>query len=488
MLLSGIVFAGFISSILETPIRSNDYLHEHLNSPASLPDQSWVGEAFILPIQAREKLTTIVMDVGKSSWAQTSDIVVTGQALEAAQAADCRLSKEPCKVPFRLKREFRELHTNKDLRIANVEETSLRVTLKSDPKSETLSVDEIANETRLFRFYQTQNGWVQKTSEVLDETVLDFKDRNGKFETKLSTHFIGVNYYPASASWKEFWIDFPIEEIQSDLENINNMGANSVRIFLNHDYFDDSFTKEEAQAKLRVFLDLCSTLDIQVLVTLFDLRPDYTLSNITRDVDHIDRVLADISGHPAILGVDLKNQADLDFSTWGEDVVKAWLTVMVRHIQIQYPDIPVTIGWSNPEAALGLEDVVDFITYHEYGKVNGLAERLNVIKSEVGRKPVMITEIGSTIWSPFRSTRSAEAKQASRLKSQLAQSTAAQGVFVWTLNDFDHVGSEVVGRRPWRKAQQRHFGLLRPDGSSRPSKFVFQSHATSVALQSTHKK
>ena len=485
-LLSGVVFAGFISSIIETPVGSNEYLHEHLSSSASLVKQNWAGEAFVLPIQDREKLTTIVTELEQSNWTPASDIAVTGQALTVAKEASCLLSKEPCAVPFRLKREFRELHMNKELRIANVKETSLRVTFKTDPALKLLSIDEIANETRLFRFYQTQNGWAQKTSEVLDEESLEFDDRSGKFDTKFSTNFVGVNYYPASASWKEFWEEFPVEAINSDLKIIRDMGANSVRVFLTHNYFNEAATRDEAKAKLRLFLDLCAAKNIQVLVTLFDLRPDYTLSNMTRDVDHIDRVLADISGHPSILGIDIKNQADLDFPVWGEGVVKGWLTVVARHIQIQYPNLPVTVGWSNPNSALGLNDVVDFVTYHEYGAVKGFAERLQSIKSEVRDKPILITELGSTVWAPFRSKHAAEARQAARLKKQLSQSIAANGAFVWTLNDFEHVSSDVVGRRPWRKAQQRHFGLLRADGSSRPSKFVFQSHAMSVATQPTN--
>ena len=483
-LLSGVVIAGFISGLIETPVGSNEYLHEHLTSSASRVDRSWAGNDFVLPVQDREKLTSIVTEFEQSIWTLAPDIAATGQALTGAKEAACLPSRQPCTVPFRFRRKYRELHTNKDLRIANVKETSLRVTFSSDPELETVSVAELAKETRLFRFYQTQNGWAQKTSEVLDEKVFDFKDRTGKFDAKFSADFVGLNYYPASASWKEFWTDFPVEEIKSDLETISNMGANSVRVFLNHSYFDDEANQDEAKATLRTFLDLCLQVDVQVLLTLFDLRPDYTLSNMTRDVEHIDRVLADISTHSAILGIDIKNQADLDFHAWGQGVVEGWLTVMARYIQIQYPDLPVTVGWSTSNSALRLNGVVDFVTYHEYGSVNGFANRLNAIKSEVGEKPVMITELGSTVWTPFRSMRAAEVNQASRLRSQLNQTTAAHGVFVWTLNDFEHVGSDVVGRRPWRKAQQRHFGLLRTDGSPRPSKAVFELHAASVATQS----
>jgi endo-1,4-beta-mannosidase len=263
------------------------------------------------------------------------------------------------------------------------------------------------------------------------------------------------------------------------------MSANSVRIFINHAYFEDQKTTNEAQAKLRVFLDLCADNNIAVLVTLFDLRPDYTISNLEQDMGHIDKVLARIFDHPAILGVDVKNQADLDFVGWGQGRVEGWLTVMARHIQLTYPNIAVTVGWSHPAAATGLVDVVDFVTYHEYQSPAGFDARLADVKSAVGAKPVMITELGSTIWTPFRTTKSAEKKQASRLENQLKQSLAADGVFVWTLNDFDHVGSDVVGWKPWRKAQQRHFGLVRAGGSARPARQIFQTYAADRSTQST---
>ncbi len=487
ILLSGVVFAGILSSLIESPMGSSDYLHEHLTAPANVLDAEWADDADDLPSQDRKELVSIVRRVEQPNWTARPTTPVTGQALVAAKEASCADTATSCKITVRLGREFSEAHTNRDLRVTNVKETSLRVKYDLDRQEGVIAIGEIANETRLFRFYQTQAGWVQKTSEVINNEPLIVENRNGRFASKFSKGFVGVNYYPASASWKDFWTKFPVAEIKSDLRVIKNMKANSVRVFLNHAYFDYKTTQEDANSKFRIFLDLCAAEDIMVLVTLFDLRPDYTLSNLQQDVDHIDQVLADVSDHPAILGVDIKNQADLDFEGWGQGLVEGWLTVMTRHIQVTYPDLAVTVGWSQPTSAMGLKDVVDFVTYHEYGNPTGFAERLNEIKARVDEKPVMITELGSTIWTPFRTTRSAEAKQASRLERQLDQALEVDGIFVWTLNDFDHVGSDVVGRRPWRKAQQQHFGLIREDGSARPAKNILEAHAVKRAAQLTQK-
>jgi len=60
------------------------------------------------------------------------------------------------------------------------------------------------------------------------------------------------------------------------------------------------------------------------------------------------------------------------------------------------------------------------------------------------------------------------------LETQLKALGNSDGYFVWTLNDFAEVKSDVAGRRPWRKAQQAHFGLKRLDGSLRPAAITFR--------------
>ena len=485
VMFAGVVFAGFVSSVLATPVSANKYLHDHLSQNVNTSDMIWAEEDGKLSDQNRSILTSLVLDTDRPDWTASSDMSVTGQALATATDSSCSEKPEFCELTIRVRREFNEDHTNRDFRVTNVTENSQRVTFKFTPDLSDLTLSETAKETRLFRFYQTQTGWTQKTSEILVSEEMKPENRDGQFADRFSSGFVGVNYYPASASWKAFWTAFPIEEITSDLEIIESMNANSVRIFIHHEYFDSDETKSEAQAKLRVFLDLCAEKNISVLVTLFDLRPEYTVFNLEQDIGHIDQVLSNVSDHPAILGIDIKNQADLDFEGWGRGRVEGWLTVMAQHIQLTYPDIPVTVGWSKPTEATGLLEVVDFVTYHEYSDPKGFDIRLAEVKAKAGEKPVMITELGSTVWTPFRTTKSAEKKQASRLEDQLRHALNSDGVFVWTLHDFDHVGSEVVGWRPWRKAQQKHFGLIRSDGSARPAKNIFQLYADTRSPQST---
>jgi len=462
LFLCGIIIAGAISAIIDTPQVKTDYLHEHLKMLQADNHISWESSDFDLATQDRLKIEGLIMTAEKAA------------ALQAIEY-NCAGSEKNCAFALRLNRKLRASHINQDFRVANIMETSHRVNLKPSHGSHDLVLENITQQSRVLRFYQTQAGWVQNTVQHLEENPYTVSPRTEKFTPKFAQKFIGLNYYPATASWRDFWVRFPALEIKSDLITARNMNVNAVRIFLNHDYFDSAQTQGEALIKLNNFLDLCESYNIQVLITLFDLRPNYELSNWASDIKHVDVVLSKVADHPAILGIDLKNQADLDFENWGEGRVEAWLTVMARYIQMQFPELAVTAGWSSADNALRLSDVVDFISYHEYQNPKGFIDRLLSIKSASNGKPVMITELGSTIWHPPFIQKITEKTQASRLSQQLEQASQSNGIFVWTLNDFDHVGSDVVGPLPWRQAQQRHFGLIRNDGSFRPAADIFKS-------------
>lgn len=488
--LTGISFACVISSVLSTPKIKTDYLHEHLETSETEKHLTWVSSDNDLVDQDKVKIGQLIAKSEKTGSISGYKDFLKGQALDRALEVHCMNRINNCVFPLRLNRRLVAEHINQDFRVANIKETSLRVNLQTSRINGDLLLKDIADETRILRFYQTQAGWIQNNLQTVQEKPQRVADRTHKFAEAFSQKFVGLNYYPATASWRDFWVDFPIYEITSDLVAARDMNVNAVRIFLNHDYFDGTETQDDAIEKLKIFLDLCENYNIQVLITLFDLRPNYELSNWSTDIKHIDAVLSGVASHPAILGVDLKNQPDLDFKNWGEGRVEAWLTVMARHVQINFPQLAVTAGWSTAENALRLKDVVDVITYHEYQNPERFKERLNTIKSAAYGKPVMITELGSTTWHPPFIQGLTENSQASRLREQLGQASQSDGIFVWTLNDFDHVGREVVGPLPWRQAQQRHFGLRREDGSFRPSaevlkKFGAEVNVISVSFKSS---
>jgi len=475
VLLAGVAFAGLVASIIESPQGEHNYLHAHLSAAAVKSVVKWEPTSFDVPQQDRLKIARIIAQSESARSASDLKNGLTGQALDAALKHMCLPENKSCTVALRVNRTLSVADMNNDFRVANIQDKSLRVNLETQGETTDVTLLNISKETRILRFYQTQSAWMQNASESLKREIPSFSDREGKFEQSFNKRFTGLNYYPASASWADFWKEYPVSEIDADLEKARALNVNSLRIFLTHDYFDNADTRKDALSKLKRFLDMCERKDIKVLVTLFDLRPNYTFSNWASDIIHIDSILSHIPNHNAVLAIDVKNQPDLDFENWGHGTVEAWLTVMARHIQMKYPNLAVTTGWSKAENAVRLKDVFDVITYHEYENPKNFEDRLNSIIAAIGEKPVMITELGSTIWRPPFIKRLGESAQAKRLESQLDQAGRAQGVFVWTLHDFDHVGKAVVGPLPWRQTQQKHFGLLRSDDTLRPAAHVLKT-------------
>jgi len=485
VLLAGVAFAGLISAAIESPQSAESYLHAHLSAASVKSDINWSPTSFDLPEQDRSKIARIITGAEHSNSKYDLQNVLTDQALNVTLDNVCFSEDKNCILPVRVNRGLSVVDMNADYRVINIEEKSLRIDLGTNAEKTDVELIRVSGETRILRFYQTQSGWMQNLSETIETEAPYFSDRKGKFTQNFGKNFTGLNYYPASASWADFWKEYPVSEIEADLEKAQTLNVNSLRIFLTYDYFDNVDTREEGLTKLKTFLDLCESKDIKVLVTLFDLRPNYTLSNWAADTKHIDGILSHISSHKAILGVDVKNQPDLDFENWGHGTVEAWLTVMARHIHMQFPNLAVTTGWSKAENAVRLKDVFDVITYHEYENPKNFESRLNSIIAASDGKPVMITELGSTVWHPPFVRRLGEAAQAKRLQKQLDQANQAHGVFVWTLNDFDHVGKEVVGPLPWRQAQQRHFGLLREDDTRRPAADVLKTFGARSTSEGT---
>ena len=487
VLLSGVALAGMLTTIIEAPQAQNEYLHEHLTKISVDFEKVWKSSALKLPEQDRLKIAKIITQTDNPALPHGLNKTLTGQALSASNNI-CTIEQERCTQSIRLNRGLSEDHLNSDNRVVNVKETSVRIDFDINSDTSNISINGIFDETRILSFYQTQSGWLQNGTTTITQTPRLYASNDRNLDTQFSDGFVGLNYYPASASWRDFWVEFPIDEIKFDIKNVKRLNVNSLRIFLTHDYFENIETRADALKKLQIFLDICHENNIQVLLTLFDLRPDYTLSNWGSDIDHINYVLGNVAEHKAVLGVDLKNQPDLDFENWGEGLVEGWLTVMARHIQSEFSNLVVTTGWSKAENAVRLSDIFNIVTYHEYEDPKSFSQRLHEVIKQVGDKPVMITELGSTTWHPPFIKSYNESAQASRLQNQLSQARLANGVFIWTLNDFDHVGKEVVGPLPWRQAQQSHFGLLRSDGSLRPSAHILKAFGAGSTFERRHSK
>ena len=159
---------------------------------------------------------------------------------------------------------------------------------------------------------------------------------------------------------------------------------------------------------------------------------------------------------------DIKNEPDLDFETRGKTQVMAWLQQMLLEVKSWDSKHPVTIGWSSPEGATNLAEETDFVSFHYYREPSQFKEAFSTLKANVSDKPIVLQEYGYSsydgIWNGYFGSEEDQAEYFDTMQALLEEERVPY-VF-WTLYDFESVPNSVVGRIPWRKAQQKHFGLL----------------------------
>ena len=330
-------------------------------------------------------------------------------------------------------------------------------------------VFQITKDTGIATLMNESNGWRIYSYELRSSTPITVGP------ALWSGRLNGINYYPAETPWRDFWAEFDEAEIARDFEAIAGLGANAVRFFLTRDTFvgDDS---EASVAKLERFLELAGVHELRVVPTLFDLKQDFGLGSWADDALYLERVMPVLARSNAVAFVDLKNEPDLDFAHHGQARMMAWLQSMIVLSRVEAPDLALTIGWSDAAYASLLAQDLDVVTYHDYAALEGTEGRLKSVRSEVGKKPVLITEIGESSYEVGFSFPGSDQKQAERLGDRLKHLNSADGTFVWTLHDFPKVDPTVVGRSPWVKRLQGAFGLIGPDGDEKPSAAFVRAH------------
>jgi endo-1,4-beta-mannosidase len=257
------------------------------------------------------------------------------------------------------------------------------------------------------------------------------------------------------------------EAISQDFKLLRSEGLNSLRIFIPYPGFGKADIDPAKLKRLMSFMDLANEYELGVLITLFDFYGNYDLPDWTLTHRHAEVIVKSLREHPALLGWDIKNEPDLDFENRGKERVIFWLNEMINHVKGWDSLHPVTIGWSNPTNARILKEKVDFISFHYYEDPASFLEAYNDLKKHVSDKEILLEEYGYSSYSGVANFWSGSEEKQARFFKEMEQvlGRAEIPALFWTLHDFEEVPNEVVGRLPWRKAHQKQFGVLRPDGS-----------------------
>lgn len=291
------------------------------------------------------------------------------------------------------------------------------------------------------------------------------------YENANILHIKGINYYPQATAWNMYGNQFDAEIIAKDFDIIKQSNLNSIRIFIPYSDFGGARLNQDKLLQVKQLLDIADEKKLKVLITLFDFYGDYSILDWSLTQQHARVVVNTFKDHRALLGWDIKNEPDLDFDSRGRRLVTAWLDKMVDLIKSIDQQHPVTIGWANANSAKVLHTKLDFISFHYYEDLEDLEEVYSSLQSTINTKPIVVTEFGissySGFWKPFGSS---EEDQAEYHKSiQKTFSDLEIPFMSWTLYDFNDVPTGVVGRLPWRKNVQKHFGFIDKNGNQKPS-------------------
>ena len=287
----------------------------------------------------------------------------------------------------------------------------------------------------------------------------------------------GINYYPQKTPWDMFGDKFDIDVISKDLKLISKTGLNSIRIFVPYEDFGKAHVKPEKLEKLKQVMDAADSNQLKVMVTLFDFYGDYSVLDWTLNQRHAETIVSQFKNHNALLAWDIKNEPNLDFESRKETKVISWLKHMIQLVKSIDQNHPVTIGWSDAESANILKDELDFISFHYYQKIDNLESIYQSLKTEIPTKPVVITEFGkssySGLWNLYSGSEKDQADYYQTIQNIFSKNNMS--FMSWTLYDFSEIPKEVVGRLPWRKEAQKHFGFISENGETKPAfKYIFK--------------
>jgi len=281
----------------------------------------------------------------------------------------------------------------------------------------------------------------------------------------------GINYYPKDSPWDMYGKKFNDSIISSDFGIISDMGLNTVRLFVPYEDFGQADIEYEKIEKLQKVMDLAEAAKLDVILTLFDFYGDYSIPDWTLTHRHAQFIVEKFKDHESLLAWDIKNEPDLDFDSRGKENVLNWLSQMMIELRKWDSKNPITIGWSSPEAAENLSTEIDFVSFHYYRKPADFLTAYKILKKAVPHKEMVLQEYGYSsydgIWNGYLGSLENQTQYYTQMQETL-NSENIPFVF-WTLYDFNNVPNSVVGRLPWRKNQQKYFGILDNEGKPKPA-------------------
>ncbi len=313
--------------------------------------------------------------------------------------------------------------------------------------------------------------WKVKNWIAEQKTPVTWSKRSGSLSKKLASleQSRGINYYPAKHPWSLFWDSINVKTLRKDFKLIDSLGFNTIRIFLSEEHFEKGSDLQNLNA-FRLLLDIAQETGLQVVPTLFDFPKGFDLKHYTNQLYQLRNIVNIGKSHPALLAWSVKNEPDLDFELHGQEIILQWLKVMIKSIRDLDDRHPITIGWSDRQYLPLLADHIDYFSFHLYKDFSHWEADIESIRSKYN-KLIVLEEFGFSTRDGFSNILSKSEKGQYNEINSIITNCQNNNVpfFLWTLHDFEDIPTGIFPNRPWILAKQKHFGLVRTDGSLKKS-------------------
>jgi len=277
-----------------------------------------------------------------------------------------------------------------------------------------------------------------------------------------------INYFPSHHPWVSMWNNWDSATMDKDFATIAGLNANVVRLLIQPSAFGYPQPSPVPMQHLWDAVTLAANHGLRVQLTLFDLWNKYG------DLDGSKRwataVLTPFRGDKRVQSVELQNEID-----GSSAFATNWARLMLPNLRTAAGNIPVTI--SSKASLTNLQALKrslsfwqpDFYSFHYYGTAEGALPILKDARSIAAPQSLFVGETGlpSSTGSPLAAPDPNQEAEQSRFIAAVENATQAlslQPAAPWIFQDF--APGVLLSTTPW---SEYHFGLLRADGSEKPS-------------------
>ncbi|MCU0479631.1 MAG: glycoside hydrolase family 5 protein [Anaerolineae bacterium] len=248
----------------------------------------------------------------------------------------------------------------------------------------------------------------------------------------------GINYYPRDYPNHRFLTEMDVPAIDFELDLMRVNGLNTLRIFIRYqDLFaceaDGTIPRPDNLLRLDQFIQTAGARGYKLIVVLhhdpaWDEYPLYAMPpHITAQTAYIARRYAD---EPIIMAYDIRDAGDTDYRQYRKTAVLRWLDAMRAILDEYAPNQLITATWMTD--ITDTIPYVDFISFGHFDDVESLRQKIAILQSVAGDKPILLSSVG---YATYEMDELAQREAIYRAIEAVQRNNLA-GWVIWTAFDY----------------------------------------------------